>query len=127
MPGSIVGTLKTLAKKKNNYVATAAAFSESVLRHKAVVPAGKRWFLIGGYVKRDASETIIVTARDTSDNNILKLLDETASTSGVAYPEADFQFGSPTVLDAGEYIDFTFGGNQGAGAYLSCIVLEVDV
>lgn len=127
MPGSIIALLLTLAKKDNNYVATAAAFSDSTTLHKATVPAGKRWFLIAGYVKRDAAATLIITLRDSAGANIGKILDEAAGTTGVAYPEADFQVGTAYILDEAEWIQFDFGVAQGAGAYLSCMVLEVDI
>lgn len=122
----IFAELQTLAKKNNNYVATGASFSNSTTLHKIVCPTGKRWFLLGGYVFRDASATIIVTIRDSTGANIQKVLDEAAGTGGTVYPEAVFQTGV-IVLDAAEWIQMDFGAAQGGGAYVSGIVLEVNV
>lgn len=135
----ISADLWMLAKKLNNYIedtgttdpGNTAWDSTTVQTYK--VPADKRWLVIGGGVKRDASQTLLVEVYDVSDQKIQELVEATAATSYVnffntsgALPIAASS-GLPLILDADEYILITCGGAQGAGAFASCIVLEVDI
>lgn len=94
----------------------------------AAVPAGKIWLFWGGYLDGDAAETIVVTIHDGSDNQILgPLLSEADATVGYSYPDpALYTSQMPIPLLAGWYVLLTFGGAQGALAFASCIVTEVD-
>ena len=116
-----------LAKLESGYTAPASAFSESVLEHRATVPAAKRWFLTGGIINRDASETVQVYVKDASDQIIHWLSTKSAATGSHAWPEQALHPATKLiVMDPGWYVQFLFGGNQGAGAYLSCAALEID-
>ena len=125
----IVTDALTLARKIDNYNADATGGGTwvSTTHYTVVVPAGKRWFFIGGFAKNDVNATMFIAVYDAGDNTLGFLLDEAATTTGKSYPEPDFQIGAQWVLDAGEYIQLTCGAAQGAGAYCSCVVLEVDV
>jgi len=94
----------------------------------ATVPAGKIWQFWGGYLDGDAAETIVVTIHDADDNQLLgPLLSEANATVGYSYPDpALYTSQMPIPLLAGWYVLLTFGGAQGANAYASCIVTEVD-
>ena len=115
-------------KKETLYLSGAATW-DSVTEHKWEVPADKRWFIFGGQVTRDAAETLNVTMHDSSDNEILSLLSEAAAAVLKSWPEEAYNTweGMPLILDAGEYIKFAFGGNQGAGAKITGMALEIDV
>lgn len=117
------------ARKVEIYLLDATSTWDATTNHKWTVPAGKRWFVIGGNVKRDANETLYVTCHNSSDEQILQLVSEAAATTLKAWPESDYAIwgGTPIVLDAGDYIYFLCGGAQGAAAYISGWVLEVDV
>lgn len=124
------------AEKINHFEADATgatALWPDTTHYRAECPASKRWFLIGGICKRDAAQTATVTIRDSSDNMILYLEFQGAATATFVYPSRSAGSLNWTiahtgiVIDAGEYIEILFGGAQGAGAYASCIVLEVNV
>ncbi|MEE9540567.1 MAG: hypothetical protein V3V85_03615, partial [Candidatus Thorarchaeota archaeon] len=97
------------------------------------VPTGKRWYLLGGTTNRDVSGDLVIVCLDTSGNVILELQYEAAGTGSATWPSASNSarhhsgVGRPMVLDAGEQVDLTFGAAQGAGAYASCVVLEVNM
>ena len=120
------------ARKVNNLVETAAAFSVSTSEHKWTVPNSKRWFLIGGIIVRDSAETVIIQAYDPTEL-IYRLAGKAPATGTHGYPDGESEGAPrgeeaiPLILDQGEQIVVTFGGAQGAGASISCIVLEVDV
>jgi len=128
----IFAELLTLARKLNNYEvygAGAGPLWTSTTNYKAVVPAGKRWFLYGGVVFRSASATASINVYDAADKKIYTLGSHAAATGICHYPEAE-NTGSlafPIPLDAGEYVDITLGAAQGATAYGTCVVLEVDI
>lgn len=126
------------ARKVNNYIedatdnaATNAKFT-STTAQEYTVPAGKRWFVLGGYVKRDASSTLAVVAYDVSDKIIMYFDYQAAATGQTAWPCQDAHDRAvnpsyPIILDAGEYVGISFGSAQGAGAEASCIILEIDI
>jgi len=123
--------LLSLAKKINNYAAdaTGGGLWTSTVAFRVTVPASKRWFVVGGYVLRDASATMNVRLFDSSDNIIHQYDVQSAATGYSNWPTGAAT--SSTVqrfpLDAGEYLQITFGAAQGAGAYASAVVLEIDV
>lgn len=130
----ITPTLLETATKKNYYIADATDNAAGNLKFDSttgqhyICPTGKRWFLYGGVVYRDANETLNILIRDSSDRVVSYLCDEAAGTGYKHYPTSLIgYFTRPQVLDAGEYVDITFGGAQGAGAKATCCVLEVDV
>lgn len=123
----ISAELLTVARKVDNYLAPASAWG-ALNSHEFTVPAGKRWWLYGGIVKRDVSETVSVYLRNGSDEPLLYTMSAGASTNVVHYPDpAVCPIYRPIPMDEGDHILVALGGNQGAGAYLSCIVLEVDI
>jgi hypothetical protein len=89
------------------------------------VPSGKRWFLWGGAVTRDANETLVVDLTDGT-NTLMNLATEgaaTGETSLTADVPTNFTF--PIIMDAGWTVTVTAGGAQGAGAKATCVVTEV--
>ena len=122
--------------KKNYYIedatdnaATNLKF-DSTTEQKYTVPSGKRWYLIGGVVNRDVSKTLTITACDTSDKIIHSVAFASAGTGKHNYPTGvagTANLHRPIILDAGEYIHIVFGDAQGAGAYASCVVIEVTL
>lgn len=124
----------TFAKKVNNYEAdaTSGTLWTSTQTFEAVVPGGKRWFVLGGQVTRDVSSTVIITSRDIADKIIHMIYSAGAGTGTNSFPNtvasaSTFPFAEPLRLDAGEYILMSFGTAQGATAHASCAVLEVAV
>lgn len=120
------------AKKVNNRLSPASVW-DSVTQHQFVVPGGKRWIVIGGAINRNAAETVSTAAYDLADNIIVQIDYQSAAASTTVWPSTaasgaipQFPFGG-LVLDSGEYIRLTFGGNQGAGAWITCMVLELSV
>lgn len=125
--------------KKNYYIEDATDNAadntkfESTTLQKYVVPANSRWILIGGVVQRDAAETLDIDIYDASDQHILHLDTDAAATDLVTFPSTKANKANhnpvslPIILDEGEYINILFGGAQGAGAYASCIVIELRV
>jgi hypothetical protein len=105
--------------KKNNYVETAAAFSVSTTVHRATVPADKRWIVLHINCYRDVNATLDITMRSVTPKLIGIIADEAAATGNKWYDSS-----LNWVLDEGEYIQFEFGVAQGAGAFLSVVVLE---
>lgn len=91
------------------------------------VPAGKRWLLYGGYVTRDANETLVTVIQDATPTAIM-----TVSTQGAAIDTTDLladlpgNLTMPMILDPGFSVLITAGGAQGAGAKATCFVLEYD-
>lgn len=130
----LIATLLEKGRLVTNEFVFATTYSESDKHHKCTVPAGKRWFLIGGHVTRSQSSTLDVTMKASSDENLWYFCDEAAATSFINYPNiattATFLRGTPPfpfVMDAGTYIDFLFGAAQAAGDTISCMVIEVDI
>jgi len=132
----IYAELLTLAKKFNNYeidpVTGLKVLWLSTTSFRAVVPTGKRWFVIGGVVNRNVSSTLTITIRDSSNALILRIQYLAAATGISLWPStysdiANMDIVNPIPLDAGEYFDLLFGTAQDAGSYASCMVLEVDV
>ena len=127
--------LLTLAKKIDNYEidatgGTARWTTDKI--YKNVVPAGKRWFVMGGVVNRDVASTFTVRIYNSGDKIVQHLDTQSAATGLSSWPSnvasAAVDAGAwPKPLDAGDYVQVTFATSQTAGAYASCVVLEVDV
>lgn len=125
----------TFAKKVTNYavnatVATAWWISTTVYR--AIVPAGKRWFVFGGSFNKDVSSTVTVAIYSKTPTLEQQLDVQAAAQYVGTWPSTvstvAIQQRPPFwVLDAGEYVQLTFGTAQGAGAYATCMALEVTV
>lgn len=107
--------------------ATGGGLWTDTTHYKVTVPAYKRWFLFGGncYVTQNA--TCDVMLYNSDDKVINYLADYAAGTGHKPYPDGTFGAGlmRPIPLDAGEYIQATFGAAQDATAYATCRVLEV--
>ena len=121
----IVSTLLETGLVVPNYVAPAASW-DALNSHTLTVPADKKWFLIGGQVTRDAAETLVITITDGT-NTILTILNAGAAAQTDPFPNSTLMGNMivPIPLMEGYEIVFTFGGNQGAGAAISCMVVEV--
>lgn len=121
----IVGTLVETGLLEPNYVAPAASW-DALNSHTLTVPSDRKWFLIGGQVIRDAAETLVITITDGT-NTILTILNEGAAANTTGFPDATLinNLIIPIPLMEGYEIVFTFGGNQGAGAAITCMVVEV--
>ena len=123
------------AEKVNNYeidATGATALWPDTTHYHAECPAGKRWFLIGGNVKRNVSSTVLVEGFDRNDKVIYIFCQHAAGTTRVAFPSraitaVDGQFGQYPIFDEGEYLQVLFGTAQDAGSDGSCVVLEIDV
>ena len=89
------------------------------------VPTGKRWLAYGGYVTRDANETLAVILQDTTPSTVMAL-----STQGAAIDTTDIfadlpgNFVLPLNMEAGWSVKITAGGAQGAGAKAALFVHE---
>ena len=124
----------TVAKKVNNYEAdaTGGTLWIDTQNFKCVVPTGKRWFVIGGASNRDVNAASSVKFYTASDE-LLHTVDSQAAGTGITgWPQpvgnaGNYSGGQFIVLDAGEYINVYFAVAQGASAYASCVVLEVDL
>jgi len=128
----IVAELLTVARKLDNYeidpVGGLKVLWTDTTHYNAVVPAGKRWFLFGGYGARDVVATAKIYCFNLNDKLVLKLGDFAAGAAGLWYPTTA-ETGNivfPYPLDAGEYVQILFSVAQTAGAYATCFVLEVD-
>ena len=126
--------LLTVAKKITNYDvdATAGGLWTSDKIYQVTVPAGKRWFLVGGFVGPDVSSTCVINAYNAGAGVIFSLANAAAGTARVAFPSGvsatqHGNYGGHVVLDTGEYVRATLGTSQTGGAEASCVVLEVDV
>lgn len=121
--------LKERWRKLNNYDkdATAGGLWTSTTTYVVEVPTGKRWVVLGGVINRDANATAQCFLYDSSDNIIGVLASEGASTGLTTFPTSSYQIGTSWILDAGEYVKTTFGAAQGANAYHTFVVLEMDV
>lgn len=130
---AINATLLEVAKRNHYFITDATdnaagnAKFDSTTDQTYAVPASTRWYFFGGVVNRDANETLTIYLQDSSTNNILQLASEAAGTGITAFPTtaSTGNFVLPIVMDAGDIIQITFGGAQGAAAYASCYVLEV--
>jgi len=121
----------TLARKINNRKLSSATWT-STTQHKFICPAGKRWFVLYGMISRDVSSTITVRVYDSSDAQILNLEEATAATGSSVWPNLsglnEVDGGAyPIILDAGEYVSIGFGTAQSTVAWITCVVLEVDI
>jgi len=118
-------------KLVDNKVVGASNFSVSTTSHKITVPTGKRWIFMYGNVYRDVNTgtaTLVIDLKDSGDELLLwhcvSVAAGTGHTSFPGYSIAAFKY--PFVLEAGDYLEFTFGEAQGAAAYIIARVLEVD-
>lgn len=120
----------TLGRKINNRLLDSSTWL-TTSTHKFVVPTGKRWFVLGGIVNRSDAATLEIKVADTSDLTIDYIDTQAAGTGITAWPndtvDAKISTSYPKILDAGERISLVFGAAQGATAYISCIVIEVNI
>lgn len=135
MMSGIIAELLTVAKKLNNYEIYSASGTlwTSTTVYTAVVPAGKRWFVLGGLINRNVSSTISIRVYDAADKHILNIGETAAATAYTTWP-CTVATGSrlhggiyPIILDAGEYVTILFGTAQDTSSWATCVVLEIDV
>ena len=92
------------------------------------VPAGKRWWFIGGSVKNSADATVTVDIYDKAAKVMFGVCSIAAPGIGVRvqYPDADIGYvHRPIPLDEGMAVKLTMGAAQGAAAEATCVVLEM--
>jgi hypothetical protein len=107
--------------------ATGGGLWTDTTHYKATVPTYKRWWLYGGVVNRDANQTCDVMVYNSANKIVLYLADQAAGTGISHYPDSTLaQVQMPIAIPAGGYVQATFGGAQGAAAYATCYVIEVD-
>lgn len=106
-------------EKKNNVVADATVNYDATTHHAVTVPTDKRWIILSIRDFRDANGTLDITLRNAATNVIHTIADEAAGT-GAKWYDSNLNW----VLDEGEYVYFEYGAAQGAGAFLSVVVLE---
>lgn len=124
--------LLTVARVITNYEKDATGGTTrwpDTTHYKVTVPPGKRWFVWGGVVNRDASQTVAIWVKDSSDNVLFQMAAYSAATGPTPYPIEVYvgKIVLPIPMDAGTYIEMIFGGAQSTAAYASCIVSEIDI
>lgn len=124
----IVGTLREVGRKINNYDvdATGGGLWTDTTHYRATVPTGRRWYFLGGTIYRDVNATVVGYVYDSSDNPEIFLVSKGAATGLSGYPDSNAPSGIYAhPMDPGDYVELTFGGAQDALAYATCTVLEV--
>lgn len=116
-------------RKVNNFLDDATSNWDTTTTHKFIVPAGKRWLLLGGNGFRSDAATVQVYCFNTANKKIFGLTELASAAGRFTYPSRTAEVDSGAimdfmVLDAGEYVNFVFGAAQGATAYISCVVIE---
>ena len=95
--------------------------------YTAIVPAGKIWWFWGGYQDGSVNGTVVGTIKDGSDNILFVILSEADATVAIGYPDpALVNVNMPIPMLAGWYLELLYQNAQGAAAYASCVVTEVD-
>lgn len=126
----ITTDMESVSRLITNYDidATAGGLWTDTTHFKVTVPTGKRWKVLGGVINRDANQTVVVDVYNSSNDIILRLDSRSAGTGITEFPSQNYNSYVATGLyiDAGMYIQATFGAAQGAAAYASCLVLEFD-
>lgn len=112
--------------------ATGAGLWTDTTHYRATVPAGKRWYLMGGVISRAVSSTAYVYVYNAAAQLVMCLLASAAATTTNGYPQnyGDVSVQAahyPIPLDAGWYVEAVFGTAQNASSYASCVVLEVSL
>lgn len=138
MVTGILADIIMTGRKVNNFITDATdnaptnAKWTSTTEQEYTVPSGKRWYLLGGIVNADVNATCTVRIEDSSNNIIQQLHYESARTGICAYPQqysSGYSQNAPfiMILDAGELVKIVMGAAQGAGAFASCVVIEVTL
>ena len=92
------------------------------------VPAGKRWWFIGGSVKNSVNATVTVDILGKAAETMYGLCSIAAPGAGVRvqYPDSDIGYvHRPIPLDEGMAVKLTMGAAQGAAAEATCVVLQM--
>lgn len=110
---------------------TPASAWDSTTSHTLTVPAGKIWLNPHGYIKRNASGTLLVRIYSATPTVIFVLASYAAGTDGVNFPDVNVTKTTPNIggllrLNSGEKLVFSFGAAQGAGAEINYAYWEVD-
>ncbi|GAG94499.1 unnamed protein product, partial [marine sediment metagenome] len=109
--------------------ATGGGLWTNTTHYRVTVPAGKRYWLYGGYCSRDNAATMKAFIYNAAGAYLMQLADWAAAAGGCHYPETanvgNIVF--PIPLDATDYLELVFNVAQGANAYATAIMLEVDV
>lgn len=128
---SITADLLMRGPKVNYQYLDATSTWDSDTNHKAICPAGKRWFVLNGVVIRDVSSTATITVIDASDVILCYIQSVSAGTGDIGFMGNLDEHKSPGTtpllrIDEGEKIEFDFGTAQTGAASLNFTVIEVD-
>ena len=106
---------------------TSDTWWDDTTHYVVTVPAGKIYWLWGGYVDIENNATCDVTIKDASGNIIMLLLDEAAGTAAFGYPDpALHTCQMPIPMLAGWEVEILFGAAQSTAAFASCVCTVVD-
>ena len=106
--------------------ATAGGLWTDTTHYKVTVPAGYSYFVFGGVIGRSAAQTAITDIYNAAGAIILRLGSLASATTVLNYPDsAAGNLMLPVKVKAGDYIQTTYGGAQGAAAWETCYVLKV--
>lgn len=125
MTGRVVDTYEV-------YAASGTTYWASTTSYKATCTTNCRWFLQYAVINRDASSTVTVTIKNSS-NEILGYIGYDAANTGLM--GIPFTVASKSgliapdhiILTEGDYIDVAFGAAQGTGAYANFRFIEIGV
>lgn len=129
---SIIGTLLETGRLRTLRTVDSGTFSDGTQDHREVVPAGVRWWILGGIINRDQNSTVYVKLLDSSDNTIEQFEYQGAGTGVTAWPSMSAQATQknmffPTPAEPGEQVQFSFGAAQGAAGVCVLRVIEVPL
>lgn len=133
-------TIELLTKARlidtyEKYAASGCTYWTSSTVYKAEVPASKRWFVMWIQHDRDTSSTSITAVYNSSDVRLGVLISAGAGTTLISWPNHEDQVAHLTnvagplglVLDAGYYIQTTYGTAQSTSAIQTIHAIEIDI
>lgn len=100
---------------------------DDTTHYVVTVPAGKVYWLWGGWVDIENNATVDIVIQDASGNLLIELLNEAASTGAFGYPDpALHTCQMPIPMAAGWEVEILFGAAQSTAAFASCVCTIVD-
>lgn len=98
-----------------------------------LVPANKRWLVLGGYAERDSvvAKTFQILVKNVDDKTIERTPSMTAAATDLSWGMLKKVFstdieGIPLLLKAGDYVQYSYGGTQ-TSPEVALIVIEYDI
>lgn len=112
-------------RPKDNYEVLGAVTTKSF-----IVPAGKRWLVIGGTAERDVSASMQIEIYNASNKVALRGAYTAAGTTLISWGSmavvAADRIGFPILLETGMYVKYTWGAAQ-TSPEVTCLVMEYDL